>query len=322
VILSTATDLGLRIGDFLALKKTDLPPLDQEPPISFVTMTDKEDVVAHSFLSQESVDLLKIYLPALGKKHGNPYLFPSNGDSHISDEWMNRLLKRLAEKAKIDLNGKDLTFHCFRKMFLSASVDSGIGMTAGKMLCGKAIAQSDDTYLTTVKLREKFILLKKFLAINEKPNRIETEKLEILESAVCKLQEELTQQKQITESISKENVKTKEGLRKLQPLVEFINSFDAPENLKTILNFLKDDLLDEHADENLRPLKVEVSPYISRQLEKIAKTNGITEKEALRQLVKDDLKMWENGEKRFKKLEDRIKTKQKTKQDSTTNDSL
>jgi hypothetical protein len=306
VILSTTTDLGLRIDDFLALKKTDLPPLDQEPPIPFVTMTDKEDVVAHSFLSQETVDLSKIYLPTLEKKHGNPCLFPSNGDSHISDEWMNRLLQRLAEKAKIDLNGKDLTFHCFRKMFLSASVDSGIGMTAGKMVCGKAIAQSEDTYLTIVKLREKFILLKKFLAINGKP-KIETQKLEVLESAVCKLQEELTQQKQITESISKENVKTKEELRKLQPLVEFINSFDAPKNLKMILNFLRNHLLDEYADENLRPLKVEFSPYISKQLEEIAKTNGITEKEALRQLLKDDLKMWENGEKRFRKLEEGIK---------------
>jgi hypothetical protein len=44
-------------------------------------------------------------------------------------------------------------------MSLSASIDSGIGLTAGKKLCGKAIAQSDDTYLTTAKLREKFTQL-------------------------------------------------------------------------------------------------------------------------------------------------------------------
>ena len=41
--------------------------------------------------------------------------------------------------AKINLNGKMLTFHCFRKMFLSTSVDVGM-LTAGKMLCGKARA--------------------------------------------------------------------------------------------------------------------------------------------------------------------------------------
>ena len=63
----------------------------------------------------------------------------------------------------------------FRKMLLSAAIDSGIGLTAGKMLCGKAIAKSDDTYLTTVKLQEKTIQLKRFLSINEQP-KIETKK--------------------------------------------------------------------------------------------------------------------------------------------------
>lgn len=128
VILSMATDLGLRIGDFIALKKSNLPLLNQEPPIPFELMTDKEDVVAHGFLSQETVDLLKVYLPTLERKNKNPYLFPSNGESHISDEWMNRLLQNLSKKARINLNEKDLTFHCFRKMFLSAAIDSGIGL--------------------------------------------------------------------------------------------------------------------------------------------------------------------------------------------------
>ena len=35
VILSMATDLGLRISDFLEIKKDDLPDLTLEPPISF-----------------------------------------------------------------------------------------------------------------------------------------------------------------------------------------------------------------------------------------------------------------------------------------------
>jgi hypothetical protein len=203
-----ATDLGLRISDFITLKKTDLPSLNQEPPISFDTMTGKEDVIAHGFLSQETANLLRIYLPTLEKKNGNPYLFPSNGSSHISDEWLNRLLQRLAEKAKIDLNGKSLSFHCFRKMLLSAAIDSGIGLMAGKKLCGKAIAQSDDTYLTTVNLRQKFIQLKKFLTITEQP-RVETEKIESLKSAISKLQEELTQQKLITDTISEGNITIK-----------------------------------------------------------------------------------------------------------------
>jgi len=172
VILSIATDLAFRISDFVRLKKTDLPSLEEETPIPIQMMTKKEDVIAHAFLGAESVELLKTYLIHLeqkgedrkgrakraGKKYReNPYLFPSNSASHISEERVNALLKILAEKAEINLNGKSFTFHCFRKMFLSAAIDAGIGLTAGKKLVGKSIPQSDDTYLTTIKLRDKFI---------------------------------------------------------------------------------------------------------------------------------------------------------------------
>lgn len=88
--------------------------------------------------------------------HENPYLFPSNG-GHITYEWLNKFLKRLAKKARIPMNGKSLTFHCFRKLILSASLDSGIGLTAGKKLAGKTIPKSDDTYLTTINLWKKFM---------------------------------------------------------------------------------------------------------------------------------------------------------------------
>jgi integrase len=207
VILSMATDLGLRTGDFIGLKKSDLPSLEQEPPIPMDVMTEKEDVNAHCFLSQETVDVLKVYLPTLEIKNSNVYLFPSNKKSHISDEWMNRLLQRLATKVQINLNGKSLTFQCFRKMFLSAAIDSGIGLTVGQKLCGKAITKSDDTYLATVQIKEKFVQLKKFLTIVEQPKFGDYEKIKFLESAINKLQEDLSQQRIITETISEENIK-------------------------------------------------------------------------------------------------------------------
>jgi site-specific recombinase XerD len=220
-VLSLAVDTGLRISDFLSIKKADLPPLDEEPPIAFELLTQKEKIPAHCFLSQESVDLVKTYLPTLRKKN-NFYLFSSNGKSHISDEAVSKMLKRLAERAQIDLNGKRLSFHCFRKMFLSASIDSGIGLTAGKLMCGKAVPKSDGTYLTTVKLRELFIQLKRFLSINEQP-QIETEKIESLKKAINKLQEDLTVQKTITDTVSERNLKLQteiEALTKGQSVLE------------------------------------------------------------------------------------------------------
>ena len=212
VILSMATDLGLRISDFIRIKKGALPSLTQDPPVGFDVMTGKEEVVAHGFLSAETIGLLKVYIPTLQKKD-NPFLFPSNGKRPISDEWLNQLLRKLAEKAQIELNGKSLTFHCFRKMFLSTSIDSGIGLTAGKKLCGKAIARSDDTYLTTVKLREKFVQLKKFLTIKQSA-KIESNIIEKLETVVSKLSEELEQQKVVMQAVSGENLKIRKEFKK------------------------------------------------------------------------------------------------------------
>lgn len=233
-ILSLAVDFGLRISDFLSIKMNYLPSLDGEAPIAFDLLTQKEKITAKCFLSQESVNLLKTYLPTIQKKKNNVFLFASNGKTHVSDESVGKMLKRVAAKAQINLNGKSVTFHCFRKMFLSASIDSGIGLTAGKLMCGKAVRKSDSTYLTTVKLREKFIQLKKFLSINEQP-RIETEKIESLKEAINKLAEELAGQKLITQTVSEENLKIRKEFEitknRLEPLLELMKSFESEEEL-------------------------------------------------------------------------------------------
>ncbi len=216
VILSLATDLGLRISDFIKIKKGDLSLLDQEPPVMFDVMTGKEEVVAHGFLSSETTELLRLYLPTL--KKDNLYLFPSNGKRHISDEWLNRLLKKLVDKAQIRLNGKSLTFHCFRKMFLSTAIDSGIGLTAGKKLCGKAIPKSDDTYLTTVRLGEKFIQLKKFITIKQTVQPETHEIVEQLRTAVTKLQEDVNAYKTVAETITEKNQDFEEQIIEMRKL--------------------------------------------------------------------------------------------------------
>jgi hypothetical protein len=258
VILSLATDLGLRISDFINIKVGSLPSLDQESPIMFDVMTGKEEVVAHGFLSNETVELLKVYLPTLQKK-GNPYLFPSNGKGPISDEWLNRLLQKLADKAQIELNGKRFTFHCFRKMFLSASIDSGIGLTAGKKLCGKAIPQSDDTYLTTVKLEEKFVQLKRVLTIHSSPKLESNERFERFEVAVEQLQKENIANKTVAEVMTRrvaelEN-ELKASLRQredLEPLVEFVQSFKSRDELESFLDLFKTSSVIRFPEQSMR----------------------------------------------------------------------
>lgn len=173
LILSMGLDLGWRIGDFLNQRKDGLPNLDAETPIAYDCITEKENVVAKSFLSNETVDLLKRYLPTLPKD--NPYLFPSgNGrkNSHISDDTVNRGLRSLAEKAKIRIpKRKRLRFHAFRKRFLTTCADQGIDINTAKILVGKDVEHSMLTYLSEVEHRSAFIRVKDVLRLTELPQR-------------------------------------------------------------------------------------------------------------------------------------------------------
>lgn len=292
-ILSLAVDLGLRISDFLKIKKSDLPPLEGEPPTAFTLLTQKSKITAHCFLSQESVDLLKTYLPTIQKKKkDNVFLFPSNGKSHVSDEAVSKMLKRLAVKAQINLNNKRLTFHCFRKLFLSSSIDSGIGLTAGKLLCGKAVPKSDGTYLTTVQLREKFIQLKRFLSISEEP-KAKTKELEELKGILVDLQEKFTREKIITDTISKENLKIKnelhllnDTLNPLRPMLEFASSFKNPEAMLEFLKAIKErsDTAKQRA-EPLSPLAKKAKELFSKALSEIFERDSEKFKQILSQEI-------------------------------------
>jgi hypothetical protein len=74
-----------------------------------------------------------------------------------------------------------------------------------------AIPQSDDTDLTTVQLKTKFIQLKKFLTIKQTLKPGNQEKIESLKDAVTKLQQDLTQQQVVTQTVTEKNIKiTKE----------------------------------------------------------------------------------------------------------------
>ena len=220
VILSMATDLGLSVSDFLKIKKQDLPDLSLEAPISFDMITDKEDVVAKGFLSNETVDLLKKYVKTISTD--NPYLFPSTQKQPkpISRTQMSNLLNDLAKKAGLHINnGKSLTFHCFRKMFLSASIDSGVGLTAGKIMVGKTVDSSDATYLTVVKIREKFSQLKHFLTINQQ-TITENEATAALKKAVAKLSEDLATQRLVSDTVSQKNIKIEQEMQEMKKQVK------------------------------------------------------------------------------------------------------
>jgi integrase len=183
-ILLMAKDLGLRLNDFRWLTVKQLPDLDAEPPIPFNIETRKEHVQTKGFLSAETVQVLKAYKEALkgrqcsycrgrgckkcdgtGKRPESPFLWPSNGTHPLDEDSLGLWLKNLAKKARIKTGNQRLTFHCFRRLVMRAAIETGVGLTAAKLMVGKAVAKSDETYIAKAKLDEAFKKLSKYLNV-------------------------------------------------------------------------------------------------------------------------------------------------------------
>jgi len=171
LIISMGKDLGWRIGDFIKQLKDQLPNLEREPPIPYDCITEKEDVVAKSFISEETAELLKQYLPTLTED--SSYLFPSaspNGaKSHIDDWTVNQILRRLADKAGIVIpKRKRLRFHAFRKRLLSTCANLSIDINIAKILVGKQVEADMLTYLSEIEHRKAFLRVYEVLRLTEK----------------------------------------------------------------------------------------------------------------------------------------------------------
>lgn len=76
--------------------------------------------------------------------------------------------------------------------------------------------------------------------------------------------------KQLTER-DKEIKAMKETMAKIERLVQFVNSFNSPEELKTILGYLKDEFT-YSKDGRFRSIRAEFSPYIKDKLDRNAKS--------------------------------------------------
>jgi len=192
LIIGMGLDLGWRIGDFAKLRKDVLPDLEQDAPILFELITEKENVIAKSFLSQETVDLLNEYLPTV-KDNPNPYLFPSNKEGYFDPESINRILRKLAAKANVTIpKNKRLRFHAFRKRFLSECANLRIDVNTAKILVGKSVSKDMLTYLSEVEHREAFIRVQQRLRLTETPMRKRRESSTELETRLELLETKLT----------------------------------------------------------------------------------------------------------------------------------
>jgi len=219
-------DLGLRLNDFRWIRVDQLPGLDAEPPIPFNVETRKEHVQTKGFLSAETVQVLKAYKETLkdrqcsycrgrgckkrngtGKRPESPFLWPSNGKHPLDGDSFGLWLKNLAKKAGIKTGNQRLTFHCFRRLVMRAAIETGVGLTAAKLMVGKAVAKSDETYIAKAKLDEAFKKLGKYLSVTG----FETPANRDLEKTVVSQQREIVDLKESVSDLTKRlDIVTKE----------------------------------------------------------------------------------------------------------------
>ncbi len=194
LLISIGNDLGWRISDIINIKRSELPNLEQNPPIEWIQTTKKEKVVAKSCLSKTTIALLKEYLFSFPTK--NPYLYHSNTRNHISDETVNARLRDLARDAGIELGNMRLRWHCFRKMIISQAKNLGIDPDIIKLMVGKSVKKDILTYMTGIDVKTAFSKLQEVLGIRafteESEDIIKTMegKVKGLENAMIQLEQE------------------------------------------------------------------------------------------------------------------------------------
>lgn len=159
--------LGLRVGDVCRLEWRQFDVLDQEAPVPMLIRTMKEGTTAHTFVSEELMELLAKYLLLLDKN--NKYLLQSARKEHLDEDSINSILKDLSVRAHINVRGL-LHWHCGRKLFMRTCAELGITSWNAMLMCGKAVERSIETYINNVQLKEDFKKVSNVLRLSRVSN--------------------------------------------------------------------------------------------------------------------------------------------------------
>jgi len=152
-VLVVGKSFGFRAGDFLALTRGDLEAyIDREPPISIGEYsTQKESVKAYPFIDTDAKPVIKLILQKM-KREGRTD--PSERMlTYTNTIQLSRIIRRLTERAGINIGNKRVRFHCLRK-FLCDRLSAVMSESKWKQVVGKAI--SEDAYISDNLLRESY----------------------------------------------------------------------------------------------------------------------------------------------------------------------
>jgi hypothetical protein len=217
-LLSLAVALGYSSIDFLELETEKLRQLVKEAKdkgLDFIQWIGKSraktSIQPRSHLTPEAIHSLKDYLPILEKKfNGLPKYLWSNekGNGHITNEGLNKKLKRILVKANIETYGKQVKFHEIRKFMYS--ILQAKNRDIAKVITAKKVSASDLTYIPNLDAECLRIFKESYkqFALNGditgKAKKEQTEQIKKLESALSQVESENSTFKNRIEMLQKD----------------------------------------------------------------------------------------------------------------------
>ena len=153
-VLTAGKSFGLRAGDFLRLTRGDLEAyLDRPTPISIGEYaTQKEKVKAFPFIDIDALPVVKLMLEKMdreGRTKPTDRILTYSKPIQLS-----RVIRRITERAGINIGNKRVRFHCLRK-FLTDRLSSYMSESKWKQIVGKKI--SEGAYVSSDSLRKDYI---------------------------------------------------------------------------------------------------------------------------------------------------------------------
>jgi hypothetical protein len=262
-ILACGKDLWLRAGDFVKLERDMIELLikrEQEIAenekrdidiIEFEHTTEKEKEPCSCHFSRETIELLKDYLRTYPKTNGK--LFP------LTEDALNDLLRRLAEKSKITVSGR-IRWHCLRKFGITL-MHGKITEPVMKYMMGKHISKDLKTYIQNNRETFKaFKMIEPLISLTKQNGNGGAQlakQLEELKTATMKqmilmeLMEKLIPKEQMQKAISE--LAEKYGVETIHPILS--EGEPTPSDLNTMITVL-------------------AKAYEKKDLERILKENG------------------------------------------------
>ena len=173
-------ETGTRVSEFINIKLDDLH-FDEKS--SYIQIYGKGRKLRQVPISDELVNLIKIYLKNYYIDFNNNYLFNSNQKKKYTRYGINYLLKKLAEKLRELYPGYfTLNFHphIFRHTKASHLYNNGVPLTYIRDLLGHTVLASTEIYSTPDKDKQRKEIQKNSKAIGAN-NRYSKSKKETLE---------------------------------------------------------------------------------------------------------------------------------------------